>query len=68
MLDDECELTQDLGYLLADAPFDPRILIALLQSVKDKDNILIEDVLDLAGMLCIPNLFVQTKSVSFLMH
>lgn len=61
MLDEECELTADLGYLLADAPFDPRILIGLLESVKDKQNILIEDVLDMAAMLCVPNLFVQTK-------
>ena len=36
ILDDECELTKELGYPLADAPFDPRILIALMQSVKDQ--------------------------------
>ncbi len=60
ILDDNCELTGDLGYLVADAPFDPRLLIALMMSVKDKENILIEDVLDLAGMLSVPNLFIQT--------
>ncbi|CDW88583.1 mrna splicing factor rna helicase [Stylonychia lemnae] len=59
-IDDTAQLTQDIGMKLVEMPIDPRMAAAILNSNKEEWRVT-EEVLSVAALLQVQNLFVTVK-------
>lgn len=64
-IDDQGQLTEDIGYQLAELPLEPRLGVILLNSCKDEFNCS-EEMLSIVSMLSISHLFTLNSPESIM--
>mmetsp|Transcript_1920 Transcript_1920/g.4252 ORF Transcript_1920/g.4252 Transcript_1920/m.4252 type:complete len:667 (-) Transcript_1920:38-2038(-) len=64
-IDDLCQLTEDIGYQLAEMPLEPRLGVILLNACKDEFNCS-EEMLSIVSMLSVAPLFTSNTPEAIL--